>query len=293
AMFLSFRIGFLAILPNLLPIAIFFGVMGWLGIQLNLGTSLIAAIALGIAVDSTVHYMARLDLELKGESDQEKAISRAVRTVGIPIIYTTVALFFGFLTFAFSRFVPIQNFGILSAVTMFASLFANLVLLPAVLGTTKIITLWDLVRLRLPDPVSTIPLFGGLRPSQARVVVLMGEVRRFESGVTIIREGDIGTEMYVILTGRTEVLKHDDMGHRRCVAEYGQGEVFGEMALLRDGARRSADVDATTDVEVLAIDRRFLQLKRRYPRIASQVFLNLAVMLRDRLERTTDAVGAV
>src|SRR5262249_7349475 len=57
AMFLSFRIGFLAILPNLLPIAIFFGVMGLLGIRLNLGTSLIAAIALGIAVDSTVHYM--------------------------------------------------------------------------------------------------------------------------------------------------------------------------------------------------------------------------------------------
>src|SRR5262249_1807136 len=79
AMFLPFRIGFPAILPNLLPIAISFGVMGWLGIQLTLGTSLIAAIALGIAVDSTVHYMARLDLELKGESDQEKAISRAVR----------------------------------------------------------------------------------------------------------------------------------------------------------------------------------------------------------------------
>src|SRR5262249_29422778 len=157
AMFLSFRIAFLAILPNLLPIAIFFGVMGWLGIQLNLGTSLIAAIALGVAVDSTVHYMARLNLELKGESDQEAAISRAVRTVGIPIIYTTVALFFGFLTFAFSSFVPIQNFGILSAVTMFASLFANLVLLPAVLGTTKIITLWDLVGLRLPDPVRAIP----------------------------------------------------------------------------------------------------------------------------------------
>src|SRR5262245_26819366 len=141
AMFLSFRIGLLAILPNLLPIFIFFGVMGWLGIRLNFGTSLIAAIALGIAVDSTVHYLSRLNLELKGESDQEAAISRAVRTVGIPIVYTTVALFLGFLTFAFSSFVPIQNFGILSAVTMFTSLLANLVLLPTMLGTTKIITL--------------------------------------------------------------------------------------------------------------------------------------------------------
>src|SRR5262249_3828532 len=90
-MFLSARIGFLAILPNLLPIGAFFGVMGFLGIRLNLGTSLIAAIALGIVVDSTVHYMARLNLELQGETDQQAAITRALRTVGVPIVFTTVA----------------------------------------------------------------------------------------------------------------------------------------------------------------------------------------------------------
>jgi predicted RND superfamily exporter protein len=295
AMFLSFRIGFLAILPNLLPICIFFGVMGWLGILLNLGTSLIAAIALGIAVDSTVHYMARLNLELKGESDQEAAISRAVRTVGIPIAYTTVALFLGFLTFAFSGFGPIQNFGILSAVTMLTSLVANLVLLPTMLGTTKIITLWDLVGLSLgDDPTRTIPLFAGLRPSQARVVVLMGEVRRFKPGEAIVRQGDTGNEMYVILDGRTEVWASDPVGHRRRVAEHKRGDVFGEMALVRRGVRRTADVVAATDVEVLAVDQRFLQrVQRRYPRIASKVFLNLTAVLSDRLERTTqDAVAA-
>src|SRR5262249_20452836 len=126
------------------------------------------------------------------------------------------------------------------------------------------------------------------------VVVLMGEVRRFKSGDRIIREGDTGTEMYVILTGRTKVWKNEDTGHRRCITEDGQGEVFGEMALVPGGARRTADVEATTDVEVLAIDQRFLQrVKRRYPRIASQVLLNLTVMLSDRLERTTDAIGAM
>src|SRR2546422_8388210 len=180
AMFLSAKIGFFAILPNLLSIVIFFGVMGWLGILLNLGTSLFAAIALGIAVDSTIHYMARLNRELQGEEDQGAAIQRALRTVGVPIVYTTVALFLGFLTFAFSSFVPIQNFGILSGVTMATALGANLLLLPALLATTKIITLWDLVGVRLgKDPTRTIPLFGGLRPAQARVVVLMGQVKRF------------------------------------------------------------------------------------------------------------------
>src|SRR5437667_942099 len=76
AMFLSAKNGFFAILPNVLPIMLFFGVMGWLGILLNLGTSLIAAIALGIAVDSTIHYMARLNLELRGETDQTAALVR-------------------------------------------------------------------------------------------------------------------------------------------------------------------------------------------------------------------------
>ena len=75
-MFLSVRIGLLAILPNVFPILLFFGVMGWLGIDLNLGTSLIAAIVLGIAVDSTIHYMARLNRELRGETDQQAAITR-------------------------------------------------------------------------------------------------------------------------------------------------------------------------------------------------------------------------
>jgi hypothetical protein len=292
AMFLSTRIGLLAILPNVLPILIFFGVMGQLGILLNLGTSLIAAISLGIAVDSTVHYMARLNLELKGETDQAAAISRALRTVGVPIVYTTVALFFGFLTFALSSFVPIQNFGVLAGITMATSLVANLVLLPAVLGTTKIITLWDLVGVKLgEDPARTIPLFAGLRPSQARVVVLMGEAKKFRSGEAIVRTGDPGEEMFVILDGRGEVWVGDGNGRRR-LAELKRGDVFGEMGFVRR-SERTADVVASTDVEVLAVNQRFLdRVQRRYPRIASKVFLNLTRILSNSLERTTRQVLA-
>jgi hypothetical protein len=291
-MFLSVRIGFLAILPNLLPIAVFFGVMGFLGIRLNLGTSLIAAIALGIVVDSTVHYMARLNLELQGETDQQAAITRALRTVGVPIVFTTVALALGFLTFAFSSFVPIQNFGILSGVTMAASLGANLVLLPALLATTKIITLWDLVGVKLgKDPARTIPLFAGLRPAQARVVVLMGEVKRYEPGETIVRQGEQGEEMYVILQGKTEAWVHNEQT-RKCVNEMRRGDVFGEMGLVRH-TERSADVVAAESVEVLALNERFLaRIQRRYPRIASRVFLNLTRILSDRLERMNQFVSA-
>ena len=283
-MFLSLRIGFLAVVPNVLPILIFFGVMGWLGIHLNLGTSLIAAIALGIAIDSTIHYMARLNLELRGETDQQQAITRALRRVGAPIIYTTVALFLGFLTFAFSSFVPIQDFGKLSSVTMATALGANLVLLPALLATFRIITLWDLLGVRLgQDPARTIRLFEGLRPSQARVVVLMGDLRRFSPGQAVVRQGERGDEMYVIIQGVAEVWLSAN-GDRRQIANLKRGDVFGEMGFV-SGNERTADVVAETDLEVLAVDERFMQrIQRRYPRIASKVLLNLSRILSSRLQ---------
>jgi predicted RND superfamily exporter protein len=286
-MFLSLRIGLLAIVPNVLPILLFFGVMGWFGIDLNLMTSLIAAIVLGIAIDSTIHYMARLNLELRGETDQQAAITRTIQRVGAPIVYATAALCAGFLVFALSSFIPIQDFGRLSSVAMAASLGANLVLLPSLLATFKIITLWDLVGVRLGEhPQRTIPLFAGLRPAQARVVVLMGDLRRFAPGETIVHQGARGDEMYVIINGSADVwIEAGTERHR--IAEMRRGDVFGEMGLVRGGTERSADVVAASEVEALAVDERFLQrIQRRYPRIASKVLLNLTRILSDRLQQT-------
>ena len=288
-MFLSVRIGLLAILPNVFPILLFFGVMGWLGIDLNLGTSLIAAIVLGIAVDSTIHYMARLNRELRGETDQQAAITRTIQRVGAPIIYATGALCAGFLVFALSSFIPIQDFGRLSSVAMAASLSACLVLLPSLLASFKIITLWDLLGVKLgDDPQDTIPLFAGLRPSQARVVVLMGDLRRFAPGQTIVHQGERGDEMFVLIKGKADVWLESEQGRHR-IAEMRRGDVFGEMGLVRGGTERSADVLAANEVEALAVDERFLQrIQRRYPRIASKVLLNLSRILSDRLERANE-----
>jgi CRP-like cAMP-binding protein len=288
--FLSTRVGFLALLPNVLPILMFFGLLGWAGIYLNLGTSLIATIALALAVDSTIHYMARLSHELEGEVDQRAAMQRTLRAVGLPITYTSAALLLGFLTFSISDFVPIRSFGTLAAMTLSTALLVNIFVLPALLSTTKIITLWDLVSVKLgDDPGSSIPMLKGLRPAQARIVVLMGEIRKFAPGDWIVRQGELGDSMYVIINGDADVWvgQGDD---RRKVAVMKRGDVFGEMALVRH-AERSADVVAAADVEVLSVDQRFLtRIQRRYPRIASKVFLNLTRILSDRLERMTNQV---
>jgi CRP-like cAMP-binding protein len=171
---------------------------------------------------------------------------------------------------------------------MATALGANLVLLPALLSTTKIITLWDLLGVKLgDDPARTISLFAGLRPAQARIVVLMGELRHFAPGDVIVRQGDVGGEMYVIIAGTTEVLAGDGGGRQR-INQLRRGDVFGEMGLVRH-AERTADVVAAGNVDVLALDERFLRrIQNRYPRIASKVFLNLTRILSDNLQRTTE-----
>jgi len=291
-MFLSLRIGLMAIIPNLLAIIFFFGLLGWLKIPLNLGTSLIATIALGIAVDNTVHFMARLSRERHGAGEQQEAIQETLRGVGVPVIFTTVALFLGFLVFAGSSFVPIRSFGQLTAITIVAALLANLIVLPALLATSRIITLWDLVGVKLgSDPTRTIPLLAGLRPAQARLVVLMGHLRSFGAGEPIVRKGETGRAMYVIIEGTGDVWGTSG-DKRTLLMSLARGDVFGEMALVR-GEQRSADVIARDAVEVLEIDEGFLdRLQRRYPRVASRVLRNMTRILSDRLQRLTDRLVA-
>lgn len=290
-MFLSVKIGFLAIVPNVVAVVAFFGAMGWLGISLNLGTSLIAAIALGVAVDSTIHYMSRLNTSLKGEGDPASASVRSLRSVGPAIVLTTGALVVGFLTFTFSEFVPIRELGMLAAGTMVAAMIANIGLLPALVAGTKVITLWDLVAVRLGEnPTETIPLFRGFGPGEARIVVLMGELGHFEAGELIVRRGEAGHDMYVILDGTTRVVV-DKAGAPTSIAELQRGEVFGEMALVRHDAR-SADVVASGPVDVLAFNEQcFARLQDRYPRVAAKLLLNLSRILSDRLQRMTEAIG--
>ena len=85
--------------------------MGIVGITLNLGTSIIASIAIGIAVEDAIRYLARLSDETRATDDQEQAIQRTISTVGKPIIYASTALGLGFMVFLFSNFVPIQTLG--------------------------------------------------------------------------------------------------------------------------------------------------------------------------------------
>lgn len=284
AMFLSLRVGLLAMIPNLYPILFFFGLMGISGTALNFGTNTIASIVLGITVDDTIHIMSRLSSAVRTTTNQEDALVETLSIVGKPAFYYSLLLCLGFLTLGLSTFVPIQEFGLLSAATIVVGAASEFFLLPALLTTTRIITLWDLLYLKLgKDPQKTIRLFEGLRPLQAKIVTLMGEYKSYPCGQHLIRQGEIGQEMFVLIKGTADVMIGSST-QRRCVRTLQRGDVCGEMGLIRHH-QRTADVIATEDVEVIAVDERFLdRMQRRYPRIGAKVFLNIAKILSDYVE---------
>lgn len=289
-MFLSIRVGFLSLIPNMFPIIVLFGIMGWAGIDLNISTALIAAMAIGIAIDDTIHYLATFSGELRKSGDQATAMLSATHLVGVPMVVTSVSLALGFLVVCLSNFQPVRDFGLMASITMAIALVSDLFITPAVLMTTNVITIWDLLYLKLgKDPQKQIPLFHGLRGFQSKIVVLMAKLASAKSGSLITQEGEVKAEMYVLLSGQAEVRRR---GSDHPLMTLKRGDVFGEMGLVRKQPR-SADVVAAESVDYLVLDDGFLQrIRTRYPRIGNTVLYNLTRILSDRLDSTSGRLAA-
>ncbi len=136
------RMGLLAMIPNVLPIAVMLGVMGWLDVPLDGLTAMIGCIAIGIGVDDTIHYLHHLRHELRGEPDLRRAMARTMAVVGRPIVFTSVVLTLGFGVFGFSDFLGTRNFGLLTGLTVMVALAADLLLLPAVIAVAGVPRSW-------------------------------------------------------------------------------------------------------------------------------------------------------
>ena len=106
------------------------GVMGIFAIPLDLMTITIAAISVGIAVDNSIHLVARFKDERRGGGDYEHSVSTSTSNVGQAMFYTTLVITSGFLIMVFSNFVPTMFFGMLTALAMVTALITNLVMLP-------------------------------------------------------------------------------------------------------------------------------------------------------------------
>ncbi len=132
-LFLSFRVGLISMLPNLIPIIFAAGYLGFMGIPIRPPIAITFSICLGIAVDDSLHFLFRFWQERKNNSNLETAISNTIETTGLAMLTSTIVLVSGFLVITVSNFIPTSQFGVISAITLTVAFITDVTLLPSLL----------------------------------------------------------------------------------------------------------------------------------------------------------------
>ena len=129
----SFKLGLISMVPNLFPVLIAIGFMGYAGIYLSMALVTFGAIIIGIAVDDTIHFFVRFRREFRRTGTYEKALKASLLTVGRPITFTTITLVAGFSVFALSDISNIGDFGLMAGFAIIWALLADFFLAPAMM----------------------------------------------------------------------------------------------------------------------------------------------------------------
>ncbi len=138
ALFRAVRLSLAAIVPNIIAAGLILGLMGWIGIPLDIMTITIAAINIGIGVDDSIHYIHRFRGEFLQDRNFWEAIKRCHNSIARAMYYTSVTVVLGFSILALSNFIPTIYFGILSGLAMVTALIANLMLLPILIARFRL-----------------------------------------------------------------------------------------------------------------------------------------------------------
>jgi uncharacterized protein len=131
--FRSLPLALAALVPNALPVFVVTGLMGWLRLRINMGAAMIASVSMGLAVDSSIHYITAFRRHRAAGLSAGEALHAVHQSVGRAMVFSTLALIVGFAALVLSRFVPTIYFGALVGLTMFGGLLGNLIVLPLLL----------------------------------------------------------------------------------------------------------------------------------------------------------------
>ena len=137
-LFKNFRMIIISLIPNLLPLLITAGLMGFIGIPIKPSTILIFSIAFGISVDDTIHFLAKYRQELTESNwNIKRSVYNSIKETGLSMFYTSIVLFFGFSVFIVSNFGGTVALGSLVSITLLLAMMSNLLLLPSLLLSLK------------------------------------------------------------------------------------------------------------------------------------------------------------
>ncbi len=278
-LFWSFKVALLSIVPNVLPIFGFFGFMGLFDIPLNIGTSVIAVISIGIAVDDTIHFFFRFNEYLKEFGTKEEALRATLKAETRPMVTTSLSLALGLSLAGLASFVPIIAMGTLTALVMVFALISDLFVTPQVLmsGNFKgFVTVLDLWACKVPSQFWKITEYMGQ--------MSVDEAKRLLLGVKIIanrrREPKpVESPEFFVLRGRVELV-------RKASRQGEEGELISVRALeagamVREKTDENSYYVLTTGSEIIPIDRVYLkrfgqifpsrlaEVEKKFPEIAA------------------------
>jgi predicted RND superfamily exporter protein len=126
----SLKLALIALVPNVLPILLVMGLWGILGLKINMGAAMIAAVSMGLTIDSSMHYLVDFVRARRDGKPFSQALGEVQRSVGRAMIFTTLAVAVGFGVLCISDFIPTVYFGVLVSLTMIGGLAGNLIILP-------------------------------------------------------------------------------------------------------------------------------------------------------------------
>jgi predicted RND superfamily exporter protein len=129
----SLRGGLIAMIPNLIPIVLTLGLMGWLGFPLDFATMMIGAIILGVAVDDTIHFVQNFQRFYRESGDPEGAVRRTLETTGRAMLFTSIVLAAGFFIWTLATMASVVNLGVFAGFAVIAAFLADVLVAPALM----------------------------------------------------------------------------------------------------------------------------------------------------------------
>jgi hypothetical protein len=273
-----------AMLPSLLAVVLHFGIVGWLAIPLSPAICMLTVVVYGFTADIIVHFLVRYRLHILETNDQELAVGTTIYREGEPVFLTLVGLLLGFGPFALSGSSTILYLGVFSALLMIYVFITTFFINPLILQAIQIITVWDFVRFeRASSILQRSPIFNTLRRSDIKKIILLGSILELPAPEMLVRQGDVGQEMYLLLAGKAEVSLEKN-NRKQVLNTIEPGDLVGEMVLLGENMRL-ASVQAVEPTKWLRIDEKSLRrVQQSYPRIAATLFYNMSAILSNRLK---------
>ena len=291
AMYTSFKGGVISLVPAVIPIVLMFGTMGLLDIPLNPGTAMVAVIAIGIAIDGTIHLLSRYNELCRRTDNYIEAVSITVQEESTPLVTASLSLAFGFGILLLSNFTVIAQFGALAAATMLFSIYANLLITPLIMTHVRLVSLHQILAIKVDKEVlENSPLFADMTNYQRRKAILISELNEFDAGEKLIEQDTSGRNMYLLLSGEVDVIRHNPNEDLH-LATLKPGQVFGEIGFIRE-TLRTADVQARTPVSVLRFD--YDKLKKDlnlFPNIVAKLNFNISCILGERLADVVESMS--